>query len=94
MMATGPSTLFHSPRVSTNVTKRGVYPRELPQLFAPLAFLRRETFKSYCIEWEAHERPGLDPCLDTDHLCCSGESWVSSGALLPLINAERRHGHL
>jgi hypothetical protein len=66
-----------------------LYPKELPQQFVPLAFLRMEILESYCIAWEAHKRPGLSPCLDTDPLCSRGKYSVSSGARLPLIDAER-----
>lgn len=93
-----------------------LYPKELPQPFAPLAFLRKVTFESYCIAWEAHERPGFSPCSDTfesyciawetherpglspcsdsENLCSRGKCLVSSGPLLPPVNAEIRHEHL
>lgn len=89
-MAAGPNTLFPFPQVS----EKTLYPQEFPQLFVPLAFLKKEKFETYYIAWETHETPRLRPCLDTGHLCSRHKSIVTFGALLTLTNAGRRHEHL
>lgn len=81
---------FRSQQMSPGET---LYPKEPPQLFASLVFLRKETLESYYIAQKAHEAPRLSPCLDTDHLCSCGKSTVPSGVPLPLIHREEHKCH-